>query len=69
MIRHARDIAHSTTSDLAIQHCETAPEQFQAALAAHMLAERRVPKPTAWSERLAARVGAGDFSALHAAAA
>jgi len=29
MIRDARDVAHSTTSDLAIQHYETAVAQFQ----------------------------------------
>lgn len=29
MIRDARDVAHSTTSDLALQHYETALEQFQ----------------------------------------
>ena len=42
MIRDAREIAHSTTSDLAIQHYEAALSQ--------------VPKPTAWSERPAHRI-------------
>ena len=75
LIHATRDTAHRFGGShaqrdlLSLTLIDAAHRAGRAALARHVLAERQVLKPTAWSERLAARVGAGDSSHLHSVAA
>ncbi|MGZ8272806.1 MAG: tetratricopeptide repeat protein [Burkholderiaceae bacterium] len=61
--------SHAQRDLLSLTLIHAAHRAGNVTLARHVLAERQMLKPTAWSERLAARVGASDISALHSAAA
>jgi hypothetical protein len=61
--------SHAQRDLLSLTLIDAAHRAGHATLARHILAERQVLKPTAWSERLAARIGARDSSTLHPVAA
>ena len=61
--------SHAQRDLLSLTLIDAAHRAGRATLARHILAERQVLKPTAWSERLAARLGASDSSTLHPVAA
>ena len=61
--------SHAQRDLLSLTLMDAAHRAGNAVLARHILAERQVLKPTAWSERLAARFGAEGSVALHPVAA
>jgi tetratricopeptide (TPR) repeat protein len=61
--------SHAQRDLLSLTLIDAAHRAGQPALAGHVLAERQVLKPTAWSERLASRIGARSYVETQAVAA